>query len=72
MSNLPSFKTEMLIIFSTAYYNLSIGLLIIILGYSLPNTEWYKYLYFVIGLIVMSYPFFHFRDRKKELNMNAK
>lgn len=68
-SNYPSFKTEILIILSTAYYNLSIGFLIIFFGFHLPNTEWYKPLYFIIGLIIMSYPFFHTRDRLKDKSL---
>lgn len=71
MSNTPSFKTEILIILSTAYFNLSIGLLIIFLGWGLANTEWYKILYFIVGLIVISYPFFHLRDRLKERTENV-
>lgn len=66
----PSFKTEILIILSTAYFNLSIGLLIIILGLGLANTEWYKILYIFLGLLVMSYPFFHLRDRLKDRKEN--
>lgn len=66
----PSFKTEILILLSTAYFNLSIGLLIIILGLGLANTEWYKILYVLLGLLVMSYPFFHLRDRLKDRKDN--
>ena len=70
-TNKPSFKTEVLIILSTAYYNLSIGLVIIFLGLQIPNSEWYKFLYFLIGLVIMSYPFFHIRDRLKDRKPNA-
>ena len=66
MSNALSWKTEILIILSTAYFNLSIGLLIIFLGLGLANSEWYKFLYVVLGLLVISYPFFHLRDRIKD------
>ena len=66
----PSFKTEIIILLSTAYFNLSIGLLIIILGLGLANTEWYKILYVLLGLLVMSYPFFHLRDRLKDRKDN--
>lgn len=66
MSNEPSWKTEIAIILSTAYFNLSIGLLIIFLGIGLANKEWYKFLYVILGLLVMSYPFFHLKDRLKE------
>ena len=70
-NNKPSFKTEVLIILATAYYNLSIGLLIIFLGFQIPNSEWYKILYFLIGLVIMSYPFFHTRDRLKDRKLHA-
>ncbi len=66
MSNALSWKTEIFIVLSTAYFNLSIGLLIIILGLGLANTEWYKFLYVLLGLLVMSYPFFHLKDRLKD------
>ena len=71
MSNALSFKTELLIILSTAYYNLTSGLLLIFLGLTIPDTQWYKIIYFIIGVIIMSYPFFHLRDRFKDRKSDA-
>ena len=71
MSNALSFKTELYIILSTAYYNLTSGLLLIFLGLMLPDSQWYRPVYFIIGLVIMSYPFFHLRDRLKDRKINA-
>ena len=71
MSINPSFKDELLIIASTAYYNLTTGLLIILLGLEITNKDWYKILYIFVGLLIMSYPFFHLRDRLKDRKTNV-
>lgn len=72
MPDKPSFKTELVVILTTGYFNISLGLLIILLGLSLPNAEWYKAIYFLVGLVIMSYPFFHYKDRRKELRKESK
>ena len=67
MPNKLSYKTEMLIILVTGFFNFSIGLFIVYIGINnIANNEWYKIFHIFLGFLIMSYPFFHYIDRRKE------
>lgn len=61
------FKTDLFIIIITGFFNISLGLFLIYVGITFvdPNS-WYLLIHFGFSFLILSYPFIHYRDRKKE------